>query len=629
MITFVHLNFISMNKLFTKLQVVTLLSVMATFTVTSCVNEEYDLSQGVDMDMQLLQNATVPIGDTGSIGINTLLGDTQSGSSFFNVSESGDLSLSFGSEKLTQTFSVPEVNLSGDGGIKMDSFEISFNIPEKYTEIPANLISRVLAQEGIRVIYCSQYSRPLQKGENGIDQEVPFELDKLLPENILSIRQIDMDGRLELSFYTSEGSYLHIEEGYVIDFPEFMRLKSNKKDADYEIQNGHTVVFTDDILFSYENPLIIDLSFTSLTGLDNMIHKNVNETTGSVERYITVDSQIKSYGNVYIKPADYGKGYIPSNPMLAMNIESENLSMTSAELMLDMDLEIADKMLEIGQLPDMFTGNGTVVDLYNPVLRFQIDNGSPLQISMNAEITSQCPDHRTDIHIGDHCKNGNKETAPIVIPSEGSVEYYFSRQGFHNNDHGLDVPLEKLGEIITMMPEQLSIHDIVVAAEKKYITVNTNEEYAVSLDFGFDSDLSFGKDLHISFDYDFDLGLSTSTFGMESLVLSMNLVNTIPLDLNLQGIALDERGNEISSASLNIKMNAGTLDNPVTTPSEIRLNASNSELNISKLRLKIVASSNEQMQGNVLNMNQGLSINDLVVTLPDGIKIDLANNSLE
>ena len=124
MITFVHLNFISMNKLFTKLQVVTLLSVMASFTVTSCVNEEYDLSQGVDMDMQLLQNATVPIGDTGSIGINTLLGDTQSGSSFFNLSESGDLSLSFGSERLTQTFSVPEVNLSGDGGLKMDIFEI-------------------------------------------------------------------------------------------------------------------------------------------------------------------------------------------------------------------------------------------------------------------------------------------------------------------------------------------------------------------------------------------------------------------------------------------------------------------------------------------------------------------------
>lgn len=614
-----------MNKLFTKLQLVTM-SAMAALTVTSCVNEEYDLSQGVDMDMQLLQNATVPIGDTGSIGINTLLGDAQSGSSFFNVTESGDLSLSFGNEKLIQKFSVPEVNLSGDGGIKMDNFEISFNIPEKYTQLPADKISRILASEGIKVIYCSQYARPLQKGENGIEQEVPFELDKLLPENVLSIRQIDMDGRLVLSFFTSEGSYLHIEKGYVIDFPEFMVLSIDDDGYPYEIQNGHTVVFTKDTIFSEENPLIIDINFKSLTGLDNMIKDRENETNGNVGRFITMDSQIKNYGNVYIKPSDYGKKYIPSNPMLAMQIESENLKMTSAELMLDMDLQIDDKLVEIGNLPDMFTGNGTVVDLYNPVLRFKIDNGSPLQISLNAEISSMTNNRRTDIHIGDDCKNGNKETKAIVIPSEGSVEYYFSRQGFHNNNHGTDIALPKLGEIITMMPDQLSIHDIVVAAENKYITVNADEEYVVSIEFDFSSDLAFGKDLNISFDYDFDLGLNTSTFGMESLVLSMNMLNTIPLDLKLQGVALDDRGYEVSSASLDIQMNAGTLTNPVTTTSEIRLKASSSELNIAKLRLKIMASSNEDVQGNVLNMNQGLSINDLVISLPDGIKIDLGNN---
>ena len=614
-----------MNKLFTKLQLVTM-SAMAALTVTSCVNEEYDLSQGVDMDMQLLQNATVPIGDTGSIGVNTLLGDAQSGSSFFNVSESGDLSLSFGNEKLIQKFSVPEVNLSGDGGIKMDNFEITFNIPEKYTQLPADKISRILASEGIKVIYCSQYARPLQKGENGIDQEVLFELDKLLPENVLSIRRIDMDGRLVLSFFTSEGSYLHIEKGYVIDFPEFMVLSIDDEGYPYEIQNGHTVVFTKDTIFSEENPLIIDINFKSLTGLDNMIKERENETNGNVGRFITMDSQIKSCGNVYIKPSDYGKKYIPSNPMLAMQIESENLKMTSSELMLDMDLQIDDKLVEIGNLPDMFTGNGTVVDLYNPVLRFKIDNGSPLQISLNAEISSMTNNRRTDIHIGDDCKNGNKETKAIVIPSEGSVEYYFSRQGYHNNNHGTDIALPKLGEIITMMPDQLSIHDIVVAAENKYITVNADEEYVVSIEFDFSSDLAFGKDLNISFDYDFDLGLNTSTFGMESLVLSMNLLNTIPLDLKLQGVALDDRGYEVSSASLDIQMNAGTLTNPVTTPSEIRLKASSSELNIAKLRLKIMASSNEDVQGNVLNMNQGLSINDLVISLPDGIKIDLGNN---
>ena len=80
-----------MNKLLKNCHAVTLICVMAVFSMLSCVNEEYDLSKGVEMDVQILQNTTIPLGNTGSIAINSLLGDVSNGSSFFNIDENGDI----------------------------------------------------------------------------------------------------------------------------------------------------------------------------------------------------------------------------------------------------------------------------------------------------------------------------------------------------------------------------------------------------------------------------------------------------------------------------------------------------------------------------------------------------------
>jgi hypothetical protein len=135
--------------------------------------------------------------------------------------------------------------------------------------------------------------------------------------------------------------------------------------------------------------------------------------------------------------------------------------------------------------------------------------------------------------------------------------------------------------------------------------------------------LSFGKNLNISFDYDIELGIDPEALGLENVQINMNMLNSIPLDLKVNGIAIDDDGNEIPSSSLDLVLNAGTLDNPVNSPAELSLSTKDSAKEISKLKLHITASSNEEMEGNVLNMEQGLSINDLHLMLPDGLKLDL------
>lgn len=616
-----------MTKLFNRLQTAMVLTVLAVCSFVSCVNEDYDISEGIEMDMQLLQNTTIPLGNTGTIAINTLLGDTANGS-FFNIADNGDMSLSFGHEVLSQTFTVPEVALDGNGGISARSMTAKLSISDNYTSFPGKELAEILAAQGIDKIYCSTTGE-IDHDRNGIHENSPFNIDKELPESVLSIRTINMEnGRMNFTFTTTEGAYIHLEKGFVIEFPECISLDLVSDKAAYEIQDGNKVIFTEDVLLSHATPLVLDMKFNGLNGLENMMREVVDDK-GETVRYITNEDMIEAYGKVYLLPADYGDAYIPKSPNIMMDIQMSGLKMSSAELIVNMDLEIDDEVIEVGELPEMFTGQGTFVDFYNPIIGFSINNTSPLEMNLNAEISSKTETHTTDIHIGNHCKNGNHETAPVVIPSEAQVEYYFSRQGYHNTTGGQDIALEKLGEIISDMPEMISIHDISVESERKFINVVAGAEYTVNLEFDFSSDLSFGKNLNISFDYDIDLGLDTEALGLENVVLNMNMLNSIPLDLNVHGVAYDGYGNELTSSTMDLALNAGTLDNPVNSPAELSLSTKDSAKEISKLKLHITASSNEEMEGNVLNMEQGLSINDLHLKLPEGLKLDLTSNDAQ
>ena len=611
-----------MIKLFNRLQAALVLTVMAVFSLLSCVNEDYDISEGIDMEVQLLQNAIIPIGNTGSIAINTLLGDTAGGSSLFNISDNGDMSLSFGHESLSQSFEVPELALDGKGGISVNSMTAYLSIEDKYTSLPGNKLSEVLADDGTDRIYCSSVIED-GSGVDGINEYSPFNIDKELPESVLSIRTLNMDkARLTFAFSATEGAYMHLEKGFVIEFPTYLTLSADEDGLCYEIVDGHKVVFTTDAMISFNNPLLLDMKFRSLSELEGMVNEKKNEA-GQMMRYITTEDRINAYGKVFILPSDYGDAYIPKSPNVMMDINMSNLNMTSAELMVNMDLDIEDRNVQIGELPELFSSNDVVVDLYNPVLRFKINNSSPLQLNLNAEITSKTAAQTTDIHIGNVCENGHILTDPVVIPSSEEVVYYFSRQGKHGANDGADVMLDKLGDIIQQMPESLSIHDVFVEAERKFITILAGQKYDVNLEFDFSADMAFGKDLKMGFDYDINLGLETGAIGLDNLVLSMNMCNSIPLDLNVKGVALDKNGNEIQSASLDITLKAGTLENPVTTPAEISLSTNSSDSTVSKLRLHITASSNEAIEGNILNIEQGLSINDLHLKLPEGLKLDL------
>lgn len=610
-----------MNKPTIPNSISVLLIAMTTILTNSCVNEEYDLSKGIDMDMTLLQNTTIPLGNVASISVNSLLGDTniETGpgtTSLFTADDNGNLTLSFGFDKISQTFKMPEVSL-GKSGINAD-VDVAFNISSQYAGLPGSLFS---GDKDLKISY-----KDANKGRD-LNANMTLRLDQELPKQVLDIEYVELDAKIDFQVKASEGSILHLAKGFKISFPQFMKVKKANESVDYyhiggEDGNENEIIFDSDIRISDE-PLVLSLLLYRMDSVSSFIEEKEN-ASNELRRYIIHDDNVTASGDFYLMPADYIDSYIPAKPELTFHVSLTDLVMTSASIKIDMDMSISDEKIEITDLPEMFEGEGTMVDLYNPIVRFTINNESPLEININAGISSYSGSHTTDIHIGDY--NGDDRTEPVTVSGGQQVDYYFSRRGYHESKDGMDIGIEKLGEIINELPDSIRIHDINVESERKFITIEANKEYTVELEYEFFSPLAFGKELHISMGYDIDLGLE-GNLGLDKLIIGMNMLNTVPLDFNIVGTAVDNDGNEImgTTVDMNLDLEAGTLEKPVESPVTLTISSTNTEVSISKLRLNFTAESSEHVEGEVLNTAQGLDINDLYVTLPHGITMNLTD----
>ena len=140
------------------------------------------------------------------------------------------------------------------------------------------------------------------------------------------------------------------------------------------------------------------------------------------------------------------------------------------------------------------------------------------------------------------------------------------------------------------------------------------------------SQLAFGEDLYLSLVQDIkDLNLSLEA-DIRSAKISMDIVNSIPVDFAIEAVCLDAAGNKINSTKVSIDKTiaAGSHTSPTSTPVVLAIENNAAQFNVASLRLSLTAtSSNPAFYGVCLNRNQGLEINNIVLTLPDGIGVEL------
>jgi hypothetical protein len=314
---------------------------------------------------------------------------------------------------------------------------------------------------------------------------------------------------------------------------------------------------------------------------------------------------------------------IPETLNIEMTLQFSDIEVKAANVSLDLDLKIDGQTLPSIDYPDFLTGEDIVFDIYDAFLRFNVTNGLPLSLEIDADFTTYKNSVLSQsVHLGAGASNG---TAPIVIPANSTdATIMFSKLGTNGS-----IKVPQIGDILSNLPDQIKVSDVSVSCSQDYIDIRPGAKYNCSLAYDLFAPLAFGEDFNFSYDLDInDLGLDLTEFNIKSACLVLDVINTIPLNLSLSAKALDKEGKQVEDMELEVlgDIASGVQSNPTTTHVEINLTTKDFGVTLDALSLPLTASGPDAAHlGTTLNEEQGLKIEGISLRLPDGVIVDLAN----
>lgn len=606
---------------------------------SGCVNEQYDLSKGIDMTIGADVNISVPVGSTEFIEIGDFLKIEESENNMIFMDETtGDYYLSFsGDEPFSTTIEVPEINL---GTTESEKVEVKLDISENADL--KDFIGEPIDPDLIDLIGRAEFEYDIPE-----TAQMPITIDEELPEQVKDIRKINLNTTIDFNFSITEGATSLSD--IVIVFPEFMTVESAPTQTGVIVNNGHEVSINAPLRIDSGNPpsisiIIKEIDFTKMSdgmGVVSVDGKN-RVIIGTESDPVTVDVS----GKIKINLKDFSQ--VPAKIEVTMNISLDQLVVDSAEVKIDASETVEDQNIEVGELPEFLTSNNVVLDVYNPVIRLDVQNGSPFPASLDADINAFIGEESTldsPIHIG---ANGNPGTEPISISPETEASIFVSRRGEHDNPQpgDIDIAVPAIANLIMQVPEKLTISNIAInAASDSYLSMSPGKSYECSVAYGVSAWMAFGPDLLIEYSTDIkDLNKSLNPGGsgdasgeqqeqggldyeidLRNVEIKFNLHNSIPLNVVLQAVPIDVYGNVMEDVEVKLTgdVKAGSVESPALCPIAVNLKATLESIKtFDGIKLTIMGTSSEETVGVVLNSKQGIQLTDVSAKVSAGATIN-------
>lgn len=606
---------------------------------SGCVNEQYDLNKGIDMTIGADVNISVPVGSTEFIEIGDFLKIEESENNMIFMDETtGDYYLSFaGKEPFSTTIEVPEINL---GTVESEPVIVKLDISENADL--KDFIGEPIDPDLIDLIGRAEFEYDIPE-----TAQMPITIDEELPEQVKDIRKINLNTAINFNFSISEGATSLSD--IVIVFPEFMTVESAPTQTGVIVSEGHKVSLNIPLSIGngQQSPISIiikEIDFEKMPkemGVVSVDGKN-RVIIGTESDPVTVDVS----GKIKVNLKDFSQ--VPAKIEVTMNISLDQLVVESAEVKIDASETVDDQNIEVGELPEFLTSNNVVLDVYNPVIRLDVNNGSPLAASLDADINAFIGEESTldsPIHIG---ANGNPGTKPISISPNTDASIFVSRRGEHDNPQpgDIDIAVPAIADLIKTVPEKLTISNIAINADSdSYLSVSPGESYECSVAYGVSAWMAFGPDLLIEYSTDIkDLNEAlnpggdgeTSGEGQEqggldyeidlrNVEIKFNLHNSIPLNVALKAEPIDVEGNVMTDVEVRLtgEVKSGSAENPAVCPMAVNLKATLESIKtFDGIKLTIMGTSSEETVGVVLNSKQGIQLTDVSAKVSAGATIN-------
>ncbi len=574
----------------------------AAVSVTSCLNEDYDLTKDIDTNISIDGDISAPLGNSEFILVDDFLNLGKDAADVLKADASGNYYVSVTGRGASSDVELPVLSFSDelvtDGG---------YIAKIKKSELPLPSSGTVPAE---------QYTKHFNVSST------PMTVNEDVPHEIRAIKDAEVSGVVNISLTVTTGKATLSD--LIIDFPEYLEF-ADVKDAGLNFN-------PDGNLLTIKSPQISTVAknfYLNVVGID---FDKIPSGQGflSSQHKIVLNDEIKlSAFDVNAVLSDLGTTVeaIPNEIVADIDISISSLIVKTALVKVDPDIVIDPFISNVGELPDFLSGDDVVLDLYNPVLKLNIDNRTPLKLNLNADIMSyKGADHRT-AHVG-NAKGGEA----IALTPSGMNRLYISKTGEGVPAGFASVVVPDFSSLISIVPDRIGVENIDVEAADEVVTLTSGGRYNVVYDFEVAAALAFGKDVKIVYSTDFTGWNETFNPNDKSFALEIrdadvkfDFVNMIPMTISLDAAAIDVDGNVIPGikVTLNGDIPAGSVEKPSTSALTLNLEGSAEQMRkLDGLRLNLTGSDPGTMSGVCLNKNQGVQFKNMKIRLQAKMDIE-------
>ena len=571
-------------------------------SITSCVNEEFDLSKVEVNEIAGLEGLSFPLGSSKSIMLDELV-DLGADDAILKTDGDGNYYVGISNTDIfTRSYTIPY--FSFDGYTEKNPHDFTTPISVTVPELNQDFVSPVIPFTDIYY-------------DIEIDQRnLPDAIGDLCYAEVSS--EIGVDFNYDQSKIPLKGIIL--AEGTSITFPEWVVLG--------ELADGFNKISDHKVELSKEyriTPEGISVSFP-LVALD---FSKLPENQGVIgPGHLYLDAEIHLSGGIIIKSSDCTSSGI-YRPVVSTFIHLSPIEVKNLRLSkVDFGEEASDvhRISLSGLVPDLILDEGFTCDMNDITLKINHYNGLPFSGMVSTSVATYKDDQTSPLRQYDFDLDVDYQLGI----NDDMVYHCFTENGKDGS-----IRVDGLNGLLDPVPDYLDITTDIRLKETEE-GILENEDYGVivpgttySFTGGYEliAPLSFGKEFSLAFSYDIkDLDLRITDLVLSEVQVQLNLINTLPFEFDIEAQPLDKEGNVLSHISVELEgdIKGGTISEPATNPVVIRLTNSG-ELYLDGLHISMSAAG--ASEENVLNSNQYIQLTDIRLILPKGISYDFGENN--
>ena len=564
--------------------------------LSSCVDENYNLSEDVDMNVTVGGDVTLPGSDTEEITLKKIF-DLDPDCVVKADPTTGDYKLIQDADPSFSNITVEKVKLDAN----------NIHVDKNVTELQF----KPVVTEGAEFII-----------EQDVDKESTFSLKKEdVTHDLVKLNFADMlmDSKLRISFTGNNGlKKLSIKKGFRVILPSYMELVSN--DSRCQIVDNHILEIKNDLTLLQNHTLSFDLRVSRMdfSDVDNQ---------GLIERgMFAIEDKINVKGTAYVTNADLAGGDV--NVRFESFMDFDTIELTNVNGVVDPKIDIDVNPVNIDNLPDFLTDEEVRIKLTDPRIFLKVSNESPASVNFMAKLSPMKGGKviaENTVEIGHLTNKGSQ----IIIPA--NVKDYVICVHQTTNNEGLKadafVSVPNLNKIVETIPEQIQVKDVVAKVLPNDVTVNLGKSYNVGTEYQVDSPLQFNEGTKIIYSDTVD-GWNEDAKDLEirTAVVTLDAENAVPMDMEITIDAIDLDGNVIPNVIAKVEGNvkAGLKDQITISPIKVNLTSKEGSFkHLDGIKYHVSAVTDAKYNGINLNERQMLILNNIKVKVIGGVNVDL------